>query len=325
MAGCLRAGEAAGYGPPSDAGNGDRGGCSLSLQPGRTVFSFDTDSSLEAVYTPGLENLEGIAIGKDNKAYAYCITGKEPLFTEIGGEGLYVSPIAPLAVYDGYGDGIYLRTGESLWLYEPKSGETEYLWGWKDEYIQLNGSLVNKIARSGDSFVLLAFEQAARSMFEREVLTFVSVTFENRQSYPGKQPITMSGQAFAYEKLLYMIRMYNRHSKEYHVEIVQEQNESTLEMKLLKGECSDLIEMTGVYIENLAEKGAFEDLTPYYEASEFVDWESILKSVRAACTIKGKNIAVIPAFYLQSFEAKEPIAAEDWTLWNTCCPRNCSP
>lgn len=283
--------------------------------PDGMVFSFDTEGRLETVYTPELESLEGIVIGKDDRAYAYCVTGREPLFAEIGSGELYVSPIVPLAVYDGYGDGIYLRTGEGLWRWEPESGETEYLWGWKDAYIQLNGNHVDKILRTGETFVLLAFEQASRSIYEREVLTFASITFESMLDYPGKQPITLSGQAFESEWLLYMIRMYNRHSKEYSIEIVQEKNESSLEMKLLKGECSDLIELTGVYAENLAEKGAFEDLTPYYEASENVEWESILEPVRAACTIGGKNVIVIPAFYLQTMIAKEPIAAEDWTVW----------
>ncbi|MCI9436769.1 MAG: hypothetical protein HFH85_06300 [Lachnospiraceae bacterium] len=88
---------------------------------GGRAICFGADGSLETVYEPALESLEGIAAGKDGRVYGYCVTGTEPVFQELGGTGeAYVCPMTPLAVYDGYEEGVLLRTGEGMFAYVPE-------------------------------------------------------------------------------------------------------------------------------------------------------------------------------------------------------------
>lgn len=289
---------------------------------GGTVFSFGAGGRLDEVYTPGLDSLDRVVIGKGNKVYGYCATGVESKFMELGKgkeADVYTAPVVPLGVYDGYEDGLYLRTGDGLWRYVPETGEAVYLWGWDDAYVQVDGNQIDRIAGEEQGMVLLCLEQTDRFYWEREILTFAVVSSREVREYPGKQTVTMS---FWYlnDRLRYLVRRYNRQSKEYRIEYVQEADDTELERKLLKGEASDLIVLNGLYGKGLVQMGALEDLTPYYEASILVDWEDILEPAREACIISGKNVAVMPCFFIDSLRVRQEadgviVPENEWTVW----------
>ena len=89
------------------------------------ILSFGPDGGLgEAYALSGLESLDGVPSGKDGKVYGYCLTGEDPAFVERGGsEGRYPCPDGILDVYDGRGSDPCVRKGDSLWSYEPETGE----------------------------------------------------------------------------------------------------------------------------------------------------------------------------------------------------------
>lgn len=284
------------------------------------VFAFGTDGTLENIYSPGLEALEGVAEGKEGRVYGYCLTGGSPLFVELGDpEKKYSCPLRPLDVYDGHGSGICLRDGAGLWSYEPETGETERLWGWADEYIQINGVDVSAVFRDNEEFTVMCFEQHTQDMDVRPIQTFAFVTLEEGRKYPPRETVTLStvvdSGIWESNHLDYLVKWYNRQSRKYRVEIVGEKDQDSLEMKFVQGECSDLIDLTKIYVGNLAGADAFEDLTPYYEASGAMGQGDILDSVREACTLGGKNILVMPAFTIYTMRTVGDVTVENWDIW----------
>ena len=297
------------------------------IGPGESVFAFGQDGRYIERYTPELETLEGVAAGKEGRAYAYCVTGETPVFAQLGsGDGIYSCPMKPLQVYSGWEEGIYLCSGEGLWRYIPEAGETEMLWGWEDEYVQINGSNIQLLSGSGEAVQLLCREQfdSGKSSLKstKQVLTLANIHFESSQDYPGKQIITMELSDYFEEfenHTEYLVQRFNRQSKEYKVEIIPHEGlyDEELKRQLLQGKGPDLVGVRQMDVLDLAAKGAFEELGDYYAGSNAVSGEDILDSVMRASTVAGKNVLVIPDFYIkmwQAFRTEElEQAAENWT------------
>lgn len=283
---------------------------------GGSVFSFSLNGELETVCTPKLESLEGVVIGRENRVYGYCITGEEPVFTELGNEeNRYVCPMTPLTVYDGYEEGLCLSTGEAMFSYLPETGETKRLWGWNDEAVQINYSQVDRMFYDSGRYMLLCFEMPLSGIYTRQILTAADIRLQAGGNLPEKQTVMLATDYLA-DDTKRIVQMYNRQSEKYHIEIVVEENGDILQKKLLRGEGADLMEVGRIYTGDLARQGAFEDLEPYYEKSDVIGTEDILESVQEACVIGGKNVTVIPSFRISTMRARgDFVTAEDWTVW----------
>ncbi len=302
---------------------------------GGSAFVFGTDGVFQGNFTPQLDSLEGIAEGQEGRVYGYCITGEEPVFVNIEDEGEgFVCPIMPLQVYSGCEDGIYLCTGEGLWQYGPETGETKRLWLWDDEYVQIDRSQISHIFRGKETINLTCQRTEPQRRhglpWKGDTLTFVSVGFGSRQDYPEKQVVTISRseyqifEEYGLHQMEELVRRYNRQGRKYKVVILLPDEDmisgdsrdelfGQLEMQLMRGEGPDLIEVQCLNVDNLAAKGALEDLTPYYEASDVVNSGEILEAVREAGRVMGQDMVVIPAFELATMLSAEKVEADDWT------------
>lgn len=290
---------------------------------GGKIVAFGTDGELQKIYTPDVETLEGIAEGRDGQVYGYCVTGDIPVFVELGDAcEQYECPIVPLQVFGGREDGIYLCTGKEMWKYEPTSGETEQMWAWDDEYVQIDGDHINYIFRGKEDIRLLCMEHYTHMWGTGEVLTFVSVAHKERRDYPVRQEVTISRAIFGDpgSHMEDMVRQYNRQNREYRVVILPpEEGSSTnafigaLQLQLLRGEGPDLINVLGMNVNSLADKGAFEELGEYYEASDRVKEGDIFEAVREAGKVGGKEIMLIPTFIMETMMTREEVDVEDWT------------
>lgn len=294
---------------------------------GGMVFSFDGEGNLQGSYVPELPSLSGVAVGKDGRAYGYCISDGTAAWTELrktgaGGEGKKF-PLTPLQVWSGYEEGLFLHTGEGLWKYDPASGNTEMLWGWDEDYVNVEPELADRFFYDGERVGILTIRSFNVGI--SGLISIVRIGFEDGRDYPGKQTITMGrvynlNQTSRVEEL---VRLYNRQSKEYKVEILQyDESEAymrsveaaeKIERQFVKGEAPDLMEISWLYGDGLASNGAFEDLTDYMETSEKVREKDLLDSVRQASRVSGKTVYVIPSFWISSMAALKETAPEDWT------------
>lgn len=293
---------------------------------GGSIYDFGEDGVLREVYTPELKALEGIAVGKENRLYGYCISNGEPEVAEVTHpENRYSCPFIPLKVYGGYEDGLYLTDSDGLWRYEPETGEAELMWNWLDEYVQIDAAELEDIFRDDSGVQLLCPANTADNeiTFWPYDLTFVTVTWQDSREYPGKQVITLGGATIteAYSHVEELVWEYNRQSRDYKVELYPTKESSrseafsALEMELLRGEGPDIVELSSAYGANLASKGALEDLTAYYKKDSEISQNDLLEPVKEAGCLMNRNVLVISSFHIGAFISKTEINQEEWTPW----------
>ncbi|HBA50775.1 MAG TPA: hypothetical protein DCZ91_23860 [Lachnospiraceae bacterium] len=309
-----------GMGEQLEQGTLDREGRVILYSCGEgCAFRFGEDGSLEGSYRPGLESLDGVAVGQDDRAYGYCISGKETVFAELGGTGkTYVCPVDSFAVYDGYEEGVCLATQKGMFACEPETGEVRQLWNWSDEYVLLDADKLDKVFQDGGAFtVLCEFSDATSGyIYNRQLATLACVTFEDSREYPAKQTVTLAMDDTSRDFTGTLVKLYNRQSRKYRVKIAVVGDGEALQARLMRGGDTDLADVSQIYTEDLARLGVFEDLDPYYEKSRNVAQEDILGSVREACTVAGKNVTVIPGFELYTMRARgDFVKADEWTVW----------
>lgn len=290
----------------------------------RLAILFDDNGKLLQMYAPELERLDGIAAGRENHIYGYCVTGEEdPLLVDIEDpEKRYVLPFRPLKVFGGQEEGIYLTTSEGLWSYDPETGHSSLKWKWRDEYMNVDYQQLQAVIPGEEQWYLLCHTSEFLSIHGTTKVTMVSVRDENRADYDPKEVITLGYVDRGLSQDLEMlVNLYNRQSKTYRVELIaygDEQEDasksiSAFELQLLKGDCPDIMEVQDVYVRILADKGIFCDLSDFYAKSKTVTSESILDIVWNDMQYKGKNVLVIPSFSLIAQACEEPVAAGDWT------------
>lgn len=286
------------------------------------VILFDENGNMLQMDACELERLDGIAAGKNDRVYSYCITGEgEPILANIEEPSqCYVLPFRPLGVYSGHEEGIYLSTDEGLWVYDPESGHTEIKWRWNDEYMNVDYRRLRDIFCGDGEWYLMCPIPGTLLGYGSTEVTMVSVKDEDRREY-GKKEIVTLGYVGTDQYLEMLVNLYNRQSKEYRIELIpygdgQEDVTESLnafESELLRGDGPDIIEVGGIYVRSLADKGTFCDLSDYYATSQRVAGESILDEVWKGMQPMGKKVLVIPSFTLYAQACEEPIAAEEWT------------
>ncbi len=286
------------------------------------VVMFDANGNMLQMDTCELERLDGIAAGKNGQVYSYCITGEgEPILANISiPSQRYVLPFRPLGVYSGHDEGIFLSTAEGLWVYDPETGHVEIKWRWNDTYMNVDYRRLRDIFGGDGEWYLLCPVPGTLLAYGSTKVTMVSVRNENPQEYGEKETVTL-GYVDTNQYLEMLVNLYNRQSKKYRVELVPYGNEqedvaerfNEFELQLLRGDGPDIIEVGGVYVRSLTDKGTFCDLSGYYAESQKVTGESILDVVWNGMRPGEKNVLVIPSFTLTAQACEEPITANEWT------------
>lgn len=289
-----------------------------------SIYAFDQEGNLTAAYHSQLKSLEGLAVGKENRVYAYHITEDEPLFTELGTTTTPLScPIRPSKVFGGYDEGLYLSTGDGFWQYDPETGETNLLWEWNGDYIQLSAVDLDQVFYGRDGLYLLFYDQVERPSKIKESLIIARITIQDSRDYPDKQVITLGT---VYDSNINthveeLIRLYNHQSRDYRVELVTYDDPAShtideLELRLMRGDGPDLMELTGMYSDALISHGVFEELDNYYQTSDKIQENDLLDCIRKSSCVTGHNVLVIPSFRIVSIISKQDISPQDWTPWN---------
>lgn len=288
------------------------------------VALFDQKGNLLQMAELPLEYLDGIAAGSEGHVYGYCITGEgDPLLIDVETpDRYYVLPFKPLRVFSGLEEGIYLSSSEGLWVYSPETGAAKIKWRWADEYMNVDHQQIQDLSCEEQKWSLLCHTPDSLTTGGTSKVTVVSVREESRREYGPKEKVTLGYVDIGDDQMLKrFVNLYNRQSHAYYVELIAYGNEtnevtekiSAFELRLLREDGPDLIDVSNIYIGYLADKGVFCDLSDYYRESDNVGEEMILDSVWSSMQYKGKNQLVIPAFSLYAQACKEPIAAEEWT------------
>ena len=89
-----------------------------------------------------------------------------------------------------------------------------------------------------------------------------------------------------------------------------------LNADIVGNDCPDIIDLSNVDLNNLAGKGALEDLTSYLEASAIANKSMFVPSVLNAYDMGGVQVTVPKYFYIATLLAKTSLVGEEsgWTL-----------
>lgn len=196
-----------------------------------------------------------------------------------------------LMVYSGYEDGLYLSDKDHLWQINMTDGSLELILAWED--IFLKAEYVQEIRRQEDGgFLLYIFDTLEQEHY------WVTVKGIPASEIPEKRELVLgiAGEYWFNESLVSdiegVVLSYHRMHPECNITIreYEEKAVSRFQMELLKGEGPDILleRETFFDMEDLAEKGAVEDLAPYLEASEGISGEDILPGILKLVAKEGK-------------------------------------
>ena len=113
---------------------------------------------------------------------------------------------------------------------------------------------------------------------------------------------------------------FNKKSNKYQVEFKDYSNEEDPQTKMnadiIAGNVPDILCLSGLSVDQYAEKGILEDLTPYYEKDSDVSTDDLIPSVAKAMQIDGKYYYIAPGFYVNTLvgAAKTVGTEPGWTM-----------
>ena len=113
---------------------------------------------------------------------------------------------------------------------------------------------------------------------------------------------------------------FNKKSNKYQVEFKDYSNEEDPQTKMnadiIAGNVPDIICLSSLSVDQYAEKGILEDLTPYFEKDSDVSTDDLIPSVAKAMQIDGKYYYIAPGFYVNTLvgAAKTVGTEPGWTM-----------
>lgn len=97
-----------------------------------------------------------------------------------------------------------------------------------------------------------------------------------------------------------IVAKFNRNNNRYHVTVKNYTSLTDLYVAILAKEAMDLIDLSGLNVENLARQGVFEDLAPYLERSETFERSDFLEGILDVYTFEGTLVGIPEKFALRT-------------------------
>lgn len=213
-----------------------------------------------------------------------------------------VVPIEPKenagpAVFSGYGEGLLVSDGASLWSYIPEEGELQKkILDWDDKAIDLQPDYIQQIGVAGKGRYTVLYLDPVKN-------ETVQVVIEEKQEdeTDARDTIILGCMDFGRaDTIEQAVKGFNKKNQQYQVKLKKyDRGEYSQYYKdLLQGNGPDLFELSGMPQEMLAEKGILEDLGPYFEQSGVISMEQLMPCVREAGMSGEKMVCVFPEFYM---------------------------
>lgn len=195
---------------------------------------------------------------------------------------------------------LLLKDGNSLFSYDEKTSTKAEMLKWID--CGLVGNMVDKIFPLKDGgFVCSYSDSDGNSKFG------ILKESENQSVAASKQVITMASayvDSMAQQKII----EFNKKSDKYKIECKNYENEDDPSAKLasdiVAGNIPDIIDVSGVDINNFAAKGIFEDLSSYMEKDDKIKDNYFVDGLLDATKIDGKQYFLMKYFNIITLAGK---------------------
>lgn len=216
---------------------------------------------------------------------------------------------------------LWVKGASNLYEYDLATQEATPVLNWIDCY--LTGDYVQDFAVLEDGNVLVYYDDYeggeelvklvktdASKVAAKEIITFATL-------YDGNQSLEQAVVRFnkASDKYKITFKTYIDNNAEW-TETTYSDAIALLNADLTSSNAPDLIDLSSVDLNNLANKGVLEDLAPYLEASTVISREDFVENVINAYTINDKLVTIPRQFQLSTLMGKTSVVGEKqgWTI-----------
>lgn len=294
---------------------------------------FDAEGNMKGSIDQSNGWIQGIGAGKDGKVYiSYydntSTTGGIAL-TELDFDGKKLGQTyTNFPNSNGNGElaaGIekdfLVSDSSKVYEYDLATQTYEVVMEWLDS--DINGTYVNYVGALADGRLLAVINDWSTDKTEIAYLTKTA-----SKELPERKQLVI-GTLYENQSIQTAAVNFNKNNDSYRISIktyIDQNNWTETSWEdgitalnndiLSRNNCPDILDLSSLNLEQLAAKGALEDLTPYLEKSSVIKKEDYLESIINAYTMNGKLVTVPSSFQLTTLAAKTADVGEEpgWTL-----------
>lgn len=206
----------------------------------------------------------------------------------------------------GDGDALLMHDRSSLCFYNPVTREEEKILDWLD--CDVNGNNVLSFGQLETGRLIAVVEDSEKGG------EIALLTRKKADQAARKETIVLGVLRDGYNYQPSVVK-FNRSQDKYHVTIKEyydyEDNSATawtdalsrMQADLVSGNCPHIIELSGLDVTKLAQKGAFADLTPFLENSVSLHADDFLDRILELYTFDGTLTSIPSLFFLETVMA----------------------
>ena len=295
------------------------------------IMLLNADGSLHGIADTGRDWVSGMGCGADGRVYisSYDDTasGNSYMLTAIDFDGKAAGENFT-GFRAGNGNGLYAGSeydffcsdGTSVYTYDLKSQKSEKLFDWLDS--DINGSNATCLGQLEDGRILAVIND-----WETNDNSVALLTRTKSSEIAPRENIVVGVLYGAYDLQAAAVK-FNKSNDKYRISFrtyldTDNWTENSLSEALMSlnnditsNNCPDILDLSGVNIQQYAAKGVFEDLTPYLEKSSSLNKEDFIEHVMDAYTYDGALVSIPVRFRLQTVmgRASELGDKEGWTI-----------
>lgn len=299
------------------------------------LYVFDENGELEKQIRLGSSRISQLFVQENGKIYiAFMDAGKGGLLefklAEINVDaGKKEDPVEGLPygcknAWKGINNKMLLNRTGGLWEFDMETKEAKELFKWTDMSISTDRIKSLSMTENGELIILYNRDNSNPLLYEYEI---VYLKKTDRSEVTEKEVITIATLYESESFLTEAVAEFNRKSNRYRVEIKGYLDEGTeytpegyqdalnrFQADLVSGKAGDLINLKYMDWQNLARKGALEELTSYMTGD--LRKEDLVESVVKAYEVDGKCYTIPRGFWIETLMGKASVVGnrESWSL-----------
>lgn len=291
-------------------------------QASELIRLFDAEGNYQGdVKLDGEGWLGAMGVGKDGKMYVsyydYSGAGSSECVADIDFASKKFGTVYKefpnnnsQSICAGLNKDFLVNNGDGLVEYDCATQTSEEVLKWLD--CDINGNYVQQVSVTEDGKLLAVINSwGENSTMELAVLNKVKAS-----EVPAKETITIATM-YAPQELTAAAVEFNKNNTKYRVTIKDYLNTTSMtetsyddamtnmNNDIISGSnCPDILDFSNINVEQMVQKGAVEDLTPYLEASTTIKKEDFIPSVIDAYTMDGVLATIPKNFGLMTVSGK---------------------
>lgn len=230
-------------------------------------------------------------------------------------------------IWNGVGEKVLVKTADALHEFDVEKSSAKELLKWTDVNIYSDSVMNVRVIPNGDIVVLCRDPFGEDPFFpEREC---VLLSKAEKSTVPVKEIITVGTISSPDNYLAEAVVAFNKRNNKYRAEIKSymdtnasdtmnafENAVKLFNAELVSGNGPDIICLSDVDWENLAAKGALEDLTPYFSDDSQIKKEDFVDAVVNAYDMGGKLYTLPRTFTIKTLVGKASLlqGVNSWTI-----------